>query len=243
MNLIEKLCPFFKSKKDLDRWLYNCLGYYPHNLSYFKLAFAHTSSHSDKAKLNHVHNNERLEFLGDAVLETTMSHVLYDLFPHQREGFLTEARSVLVRRKTLNKIGAKMHLEEQLHYTENANEKNVLGNCFEALLGAVYLDAGYDQSLKTVRYIYTKYIKIRPFLEHSTNYKSVLLEWVQKVHQTCEFKLVKEDLLPHNIKRFYVECYIDGAVFGLGNGTKKIDAEQHASRKSIELLKRRGLWQ
>src|SRR5690606_6504328 len=145
LNALFALYNYYLSPdKDLARRLYPLLGFVPSKLSIFKLAFAHKSTQSEKSYP--LQNNERLEYLGDAVLGTIVAEYLFKKYPNANEGFLTKMRSKIVKRKSLNKVGEKMGLDLFLaEYNPTRLSRSMLGNAVEALVGAVYLELGYDR--------------------------------------------------------------------------------------------------
>ena len=150
MRFLLQLYNYYLSKDKLfARRLRGILGFTPANMSIFKLAFSHKSSNSDKAV--GIQNNERLEYLGDAVLGTIVAEYLFKKYPNSDEGFLTKMRSKIVKRKSLNKIGDKMGLDVMLsEYNTTRLSRSMLGNAVEALVGAIYLECGYQRTLNFV---------------------------------------------------------------------------------------------
>ena len=168
------------------------LGFRENNTKLYDMAFIH-SSMSQRDKKGKLLNNERLEFLGDAVLETVMSEMVYKHYPNQKEGFLSSARALLVRRKTTNELGEKMGLRKYVVMRKgNNNFNNITGNLFEALVGAVYLDKGYDVAADFIMRSYKQHIKMDKLLRKEQNYKSMLLEWCQKERKEFYYELVEE---------------------------------------------------
>ena len=224
---------YFSSRKDAEftQKLRLLLGFVPANLYIFKLAFRHSS----KAPEIHT-NNERLEFLGDAILDSVISDYLFRKFPLKGEGFLTEMRSKIVNRKQLGGIGEAMRLFELLEYDTGYVNVNatMLGNALEALIGAIYLDAGYE---RTERFINDKilrpYIDLDKLEEKDINYKSRLFEWSQKFDRKLEFKVLKEKT-DGNVRIFVIGAFVDDKLRGTGEGRNKKTAQKAASKVVYE---------
>ena len=144
-DIIDRLRLPFRKEKELFSSLYDIMGFYPHDISYYKQALMHKSIGRRNEKGKPL-NNERLEFLGDALLDAVVGHIVYDHFPGKREGFLTNTRSKLVSRDTLGKLAEEMGLKQLILSSGHSNSHNsyMAGNAFEALVGAIYLDQGYD---------------------------------------------------------------------------------------------------
>ena len=187
-------------------------------------------------------NNERLEFLGDAILSTIVAEYLYKKYPTGNEGFLTKMRSKIVKRQTLNFIADKMGLDVILsEYTQGKLSSSMLGNALEALVGALYLELGY---VKTRNYVISKilikYLDIHKLESLDDNYKSQLLEWCQKKDKKIDFKLLSKFKLDKR-DRFKVAIMIDGKEMSVAEDFNKKSAEQHAAStalKQLNLLKK-----
>lgn len=221
--------------KELAKRLIPLLGFVPVNLSIFKLAFSHKSSPSDKAYA--IQNNERLEYLGDAVLGTVVAEYLFKKYPNANEGFLTKMRSKIVKRKSLNRIGEKMELDLLLsEYNQTRLSKSMLGNAVEALVGAVYLELGYKGTKRfVVRRILRNYVDVHELENYDDNYKSQLLEWCQKNGQTVSYKLVARYKFEKR-DRFKVAVMVDGKKLAVADDFNKKSAEQTASEKAMHQL-------
>lgn len=179
-------------------------------------------------------NNERLEFLGDAVLGTIIAEYLFKKYPNANEGFLTKMRSKIVKRNTLNKIGDKMGLDMLLQeYSQTRLSRSMLGNAVEALVGAVYLEKGYRQTKQfIIRKILRNYVDIHELESYDDNFKSQLLEWCQKNGQTVTYKLVARYKFEKR-DRFKVAVLIDGKKISTADDFNKKSAEQTASEKAM----------
>jgi len=213
------------------------LGYTPANVHLFRKAFLHKPEKLDKYQ--DARNNERLEFLGDAMLGMVVGEYLFCKYPGNDEGFLTKMRSKIVKRKSLNSIAEKMELADLLdHYNPDTRiSPSMLGNCLEALVGAIYLDAGYS---KTKRFIIKRmlrggYLNIHELETYDDNYKSQLLEYCQKHNKIITYKLVskyKQD----KRDRFKVAVVVDDKEISQADDFNKKSAEQSASEKALKVL-------
>jgi len=211
------------------------LGFTPANLGLFKLAFSHKSNNSEKSYA--IRNNERLEYLGDAVLGTIVAEYLFKKYPSGNEGFLTKMRSKIVRRKSLNSIGDKMGLDMLLsEYNSTKLSKSMLGNAVEALVGAVYVEKGYRVTKRfVIQRILRNYIDIHQLEEVDENYKSQLLEYCQKNGQNVGYKVVARYKFEKR-DRFKVAVLVDGVQIAYADDFNKKSAEQTASNRAIKQL-------
>ncbi|MCB0606183.1 MAG: ribonuclease III [Lewinellaceae bacterium] len=211
------------------------IGFTPANLTIFKLAFSHKSSGGDKEYA--MQNNERLEYLGDAVLGTIVAEYLFKKYPNSDEGFLTKMRSKIVKRKTLNKIGDKMGLDVLLNEFNNTRlSRSMLGNAVEALVGALYLESGYRGTRRfVVRKILRSYLNVQDLENFDDNYKSQLLEWCQKNGQTVTYKLLSRYKFEKR-DRFKVAVLINGEKVATADDFNKKSAEQLASERAMQSL-------
>ncbi len=236
MRFLLRLHNHYLSKDKLfARRLRNLLGFTPANMAIFKLAFSHKSSNADKTGT--VQNNERLEYLGDAVLGTIVAEYLFKKYPNSDEGFLTKMRSKIVKRQSLNKIGDKMGLDVLLaEYNTTRLSRSMLGNAVEALVGAIYLERGYEQTLRfVVRKMLRNYVNIHDLERFDDNYKSQLLEWCQKNGQTISYKLLARYKFEKR-DRFKVAVMIDGEKVATADDFNKKSAEQMASVRAMVTL-------
>lgn len=225
----------FSAEKEYFRKLDQLLGFVPNNLSLYKLAFRHVSASATSNK-----SNERLEYLGDAILDSIIADYLFYKYPIRGEGFLTETRAKIVSRKKLGSIARKLNLQEYMEYNKSnvVINNNLLGNTLEALVGAIYLDKGYD-SVKyfLVNRILRVHIDLDELLVSDINYKSRLLEWAQKHNHRIEFRMDDERTLENNNKRFTVSLLKDGKKISNGTGGTKKTAEKNACAVAFERLK------
>jgi len=219
--------------------LKNLLGFVPGNLALYKMAFRHKSV-AQNIRKGVKNSNERLEFLGDAVLGSVVAEVLFKLYPYEDEGFLTELRSKIVSRVNLNQLARKLGFEKLIEFDNRAlnaqRQGSLLGDAFEALIGAVYLDKGYDFTKHfLINYIIKSHIDIHKLEQTETNFKSKLIEWCQRHGKDISFDLV-DNLEGENTKLFTVQASVDGEVAGMGKEFSKKNAEKLAAEKACETL-------
>jgi len=226
---------FFSPDKLFAKRLRSLVGFTPSNIGIFKLAFYHKSASSEK--LYAVQSNERLEYLGDAVLGTIVAEYLFKKYPQKDEGFLTKMRSKIVKRQSLNKIADKMGLDVFLNQYNNTRlSRSMLGNALEALVGAVYIERGYNQTRQyVIQKILRGYLDIHELESFDDNYKSQLLEWCQKNGQTVSYKMLAKYKFEKR-DRFKVAVLIDGKKLASADDFNKKSAEQTASEKAMQLL-------
>lgn len=243
INFIDRVkLLFFQKDSSFRKSIYEITGRYPHNISLYREAMAHRSAQyrGNRGQDKPV-NNERLEYLGDAILEATVSDVVYHHFPNKREGFLTNTRSKLVQRETLNKLAARMGILDLVHSssTSQSHNSNVGGNAFEALVGALYLDHGYQAVLQfvTEKMMDSRTLDLDDTAKKETNFKSKLLEWAQKNKLKCEFRIDRETN-EGNSPHFETSVIIEGVVCGSGSGFSKKQAEQATARMAYTRLRK-----
>lgn len=184
------------------------------------------------------HNNERLEYLGDAILSTVVAEYLFKKYPNQDEGFLTKMRSKIVKRETMNLIADKMGLDMILSmYSQGKMSKSMMGNALEALIGAIYLEFGYRKTKNyIIKTMLRKYLNIHELERRDDNHKSRLLEWSQKHNKDIKFEL-KARYKFEKRDKFVVAIVLDGEEIATAEDFNKKSAEQEASKKSIVKLK------
>ena len=238
--IIDRIKLPFRKDKELYLALYKILGFLPHDISLYKLALMHKSVAHRNGKGRLV-NNERLEFLGDAVLDATVGHIVYDHFPGKKEGFLTNTRSKLVQRETLGKLAKEMGITRLvLSSGRSATHNSYMGgNAFEALVGALYLDHGYDACMKFVqKQILSKLVNIDKVAYKEVNFKSKLIEWTQKNKVTMEYRSISEGKDENGSPIFECMCIIEGVECSKGKGFSKKEAHQHASEETLKKLRK-----
>lgn len=233
MKLLKNLYNrFFRKKTAFYNYLYQILGFYPENLSFYSLAFQHKSKFKE--------SNERLEFLGDSILDAVISDELYFRFPEKNEGELSKFRSKIASRTFLNKTGIALGLQNFLHFKLNQipiEETNMIGNTLESLIGAIYLDGGYalaEQFLK--KEIFEKHVNWDEIESKIVDFKSKMMHFVQKHGKTIEFEIIKETYFEANKMQFEVVLKIDGEEISRGIGSNKKKAQQFAAEKALLVL-------
>ena len=238
IKAIRRFYNFYLSpEKDFVRRLRRLLGFTPAYLQIFKLAFHHKSSNDGKSSPYGGQSNERLEYLGDAVLGTIVAEYLYKKYPTEDEGFLTKMRSKIVKRKSLNEIGFNMGLDEILStYNNTRIAKSMLGNAVEALVGAVYVEQGYALTTRFVlRRMLRNYVDVEGLETYDDNYKSQLLEHCQKNGQRVDYEILRR-FKQDKRDRFRVAVNVDGNRLAVGEDFNKKSAEQIASRRALQEL-------
>ena len=239
-NLIDKIKLSFRKDKELYFSLYEIIGFYPHNIEYYKMALMHKSIMHRNNKGKPV-NNERLEFLGDAILDAIVGDIVYHHFPGKREGFLTNTRSKLVQRETLNKLAQDMGINELILSNGHSSSHNnyMGGNAFEALVGAIYLDRGYTACMQFMQQrILTTRINLDKLAYKEVNFKSKLIEWSQKNRVKIEFVLLQQKVEKGGSPVFIYQVVLEGVEGCSGQGYSKKESQQLAAKLTLEKLKR-----
>jgi len=241
-NLFDRAKLFFCKDREFRSALYDIMGFCPHNIDLYRTAFAHKSQEYRSKKLgNKPLNNERLEFLGDAVLETVVSHIVYRHFPNKREGFLTNTRSKIVSRESLGKLAKELHIDRLIQSQTHSRTHNSYlgGNSFEALMGAIYLDRGFRYAFRFVEQrIIGAVLDLESVASKEVNFKSKLLEWSQKNRIRLEFKDSATDTDKANGPSFLTTIVIEGLYAGEGKGYSKKESHQTAAKDALTKLRR-----
>lgn len=242
INIIDRMKLPFLRKKDRELYssLYNIIGLYPHDINYYKLALMHKSIMHRNKKGKPV-NNERLEFLGDAVLDCAVGDIVYHHFPGKREGFLTNTRSKLVQRSTLNKLANDMGINDLILASGRSPMHNSYlgGNAFEALVGALYLDRGFDACMAFLKKrILKQMINIDKVAYKEVNFKSKLIEWSQKNKVLLEFEFVKGGRDKYGSPKFSYQVLLEGVPGCIGEGFTKKESQQKAAKDTLDKLKK-----
>ena len=215
------------------------LGFKPKKIQYYELALLH-KSFAVKDEGGHFLNNERLEFLGDAILDAIVADILYHQFAGKREGFLTNTRSKIVQRETLNKIAVDLGLD-RLMVVPNKNHSHnlsIYGNAFEALIGAIYLDRGYEKCKYFMEnVVFRNYLDINKLAHKEVNFKSRLIEWSQKYKTNIIFDLIEETMDRENNPVFQTKVIINGISAGYGVGFSKKESQQNAAKIALKKIK------
>jgi ribonuclease-3 len=239
MSFLKRYLLYFKSKNEkiFCYTISRIIGMYPDNSSLYKLAISHSSVAKENSS-GTKNSYERLEYLGDSVLGTVVAEYLFKKFPYKNEGFLTDIRSRIVNRESLNKVGKKMGLNRIVEYSGKVNlsHKSLYGDVLEALVGAVYLDKGFYPCRE---FILTKILEhhfdIEEVVTNTSNFKSLLIEWTQKHNHKLDFNIKEESGNMHN-KEFTAAILIDEKEVSIGKGTSKKRAEQAAAEKACDVL-------
>ncbi len=237
-NILDKIRLLFRKDKESYLCFYKMLGFYPRNIEIYQQALLHKSS-SVKAK-GRLLNNERLEFLGDAILDAVVADIVYKRFEGKREGFLTNTRSKIVQRETLNRIAVQIGLDKLIKYTPRQSSHNsyMCGNAFEALVGAIYLDRGYE----TCKFFMEERI-IKPYLNldklsrKEVNFKSKLIEWGQKNRFLIEFNLLEQSVDEQQNPVFETQVMVENIPAGQGRGYSKKESQQEAAHETLNKIK------
>lgn len=239
-KIIDRIKLPFCKEKELYLSLYNIIGVLPHNLSFYKTALLHKSvaRRNDKGKPV---NNERLEFLGDAILDAIVGDIVYEHFPGKREGFLTNTRSKIVQRETLNKLANDLGITRLILSSGHSQSHNSYlgGNAFEALVGALYLDHGYTACMKFMKkQILGELINIDKVAYKEVNFKSKLIEWTQK-HKIClEFKPLSFGKDKEGSPTFSFQVVLEGIACGEGSGYSKKESQQEAAKVTLQYIRK-----
>ncbi len=223
----------FTREKKLRLSIKNIFGFYPGNIFLYKLALRHKSASLDKINGFKI-NNERLEYLGDAILGAVVAEYLFKRFPYENEGFLTEMRSKIVSRSSLNKLSHKLGLSKLIvsSDTKNGHGKSAAGDAFEAFVGALYIDKGYEFSKKVIiNHIVTVHYDIDNLIHADINYKSKMIEWSQKEKHSLRFDLVEEIKQKHE-KQYVVEVVVDEKAITKAKDFSIKGAEKLAAEKA-----------
>ena len=227
--------------KTLACRLRRILGFYPRNIAVYREALMHRSLNHHRPH-EHKKDNERLEYLGDAVIETVVSDILFHHFPGKKEGFLTSVRSKIVQRSSLNRIAKETGLVELIQATHINHTHNsfISGNAFEALVGAIYLDRGYVHCFRFFKErIIGKHIDINKIAKEEDNFKSKLIEWSQKMQYQVEFELVDENIIGTNSPTFRSRVRIEGLEAGIGFGYSKKESQQIAAKEAMRHIRKK----
>ena len=239
-KIIDRIKLPFRKEKELYLSLYQIIGVLPRNRSYYKTALLHKSVARRNEKGKPV-NNERLEFLGDAILDAIVGDIVYARFPGKREGFLTNTRSKIVQRETLNRLANDLGITKLILSSGHSQSHNSYlgGNAFEALVGALYLDHGYTACMKFMqRQILGDLINIDKLAYKEVNFKSKLIEWTQK-HKVClEFKPLSFGKDKEGSPTFSFQVVLEGIACGEGNGYSKKESQQEAAKVTLQRIRK-----
>ena len=238
-NITDRIRLLFRKDKESYFRFYKMLGFYPRNISIYEQALLHKSS-SIKSEQGRLLNNERLEFLGDAILDAVVADIVYKKFEGKREGFLTNTRSKIVQRETLNRLAIEIGLDKLIKYSARQSSHNsyMCGNAFEALVGAIYLDRGYRACKHFMEHrIIGPYINLEKISRKEVNFKSKLIEWSQKNRVELTFELITQSHDQCFSPTFESEVLIEGIPAGRGIGYSKKESQQRAAHEAMGKIK------
>ncbi|WP_300813865.1 ribonuclease III [uncultured Bacteroides sp.] len=238
-NQIDKIRLLFRKDRESYLCFYRILGFFPRDIRIYRQALLHKSTLL-RSEEGRPLNNERLEFLGDAILDAIVGDIVYRHFEGRREGFLTNTRSKIVQRETLNKLAVEIGLDKLVKYSSRSSSHNsyMYGNAFEAFIGAIYLDQGYDRCKQFMEQkIFRHYIDLDKMSRKEVNFKSKLIEWSQKNKMEVSFELIEQFLDKENNPMFHTEVRIEGVSAGKGTGYSKKESQQNAAQMALKKLK------
>ena len=238
-NQIDKIRLLFHKDRESYFCFYKILGFFPRNIRFYEQALLHKST-SIRSEKGRPLNNERLEFLGDAILDAIVGDIVYKHFEGRREGFLTNTRSKIVQRETLNKLAVEIGLDKLVKYSTRSSSHNsyMYGNAFEAFIGAIYLDQGYERCKQFMeKKILKNYIDLDKMSRKEVNFKSKLIEWSQKNKMEVSFELIEQFLDHDSNPVFQTEVRIEGLPAGTGTGYSKKESQQNAAQMAIKKVK------
>ena len=238
-NQIDKIRLLFRKDKESYFCFYKILGFYPRNIQLYQQALLHKST-SIRSEKGRPLNNERLEFLGDAILDAIVGDIVYKHFEGRREGFLTNTRSKIVQRETLNKLAVEIGLDKLVKYSTRSSSHNsyMYGNAFEAFIGDIYLDQGYERCKRFMEEkIFKNYIDLDKMSRKEVNFKSKLIEWSQKSKVEVSFELIEQFLDEDYNPMFHTEIRIEGISAGKGTGYSKKESQQNAAQAALKKIK------
>ena len=239
-NIIPYIKLLFSKDRELYAFIRSTTGVLPHDIFLYKLAFVHRSMPVKALDGQHWANNERLEYLGDGILDAVVADYLYRHYPNQHEGFLTATRAKIVQRESLNRIGGLMHLDQRVRAAAHSQSHNsyINGNVVEALVGAIYIDHGYKVAQKFIEErIIKRYIDINKLVKTEQNFKSRLIEWTQKFRVTIEFELIDTYADSENNPIFKTAVILGGIFASDAVGYSKKESHQGASKQALKRLK------
>jgi ribonuclease-3 len=222
--------------KEISIFLKNILGYRPRNIMFYHIALMHKSKSEQVINGSSI-NNERLEYLGDAVLSLAVADYLFKKFPLLSEGPLSILRAKIVCRENLNKLAHRMGIDTMMDAPATLKAKFIYGDALEALLGALYLDKGYEKTKKIIiNKIFKYYVDMDLILEKEKNFKSKILAWSQKHRAVADFKHTEERHIGSKRKLFKAQLFINNSLVGEGLGYTIKQAEQQAAEKGWKSL-------
>ncbi len=238
-NQIDKIRLLFRKDRKSYLCFYHILGFVPHDIHIYQQALLHKST-SIRSEKGGPLNNERLEFLGDAILDAIVGDIVYRHFEGRREGFLTNTRSKIVQRETLNKLAVEIGLDKLVKYSTRTCSHNsyMYGNAFEAFIGAIYIDQGYERCKQfMLEKIFKVHIDLEKMSRKEVNFKSKLIEWSQKNKIEISFELIEQFLDKDYNPMFRTKVLVEGIPAGEGTGYSKKESQQNAAQLTLKKLK------
>ncbi|MDO4715791.1 MAG: ribonuclease III, partial [Bacteroidales bacterium] len=242
-NLLDKMKLPFRKERELLSKLYDVLGFYPKNVKYYRQALTHKSQRGRDKDGQRQQHNERLEYLGDAIIGAIVSDVMYHRFPQKGEGFLTNTRSKVVQRESLNRLADQLGVTKLVRVGKGATDHahNIGGNALEALVGAIYLDRGYNACRQ---FIHLRIVKslgdLNDLAMREINYKSKLIEWAQKNRFVVQFPNLPESERVDETNTFVTGVTVEGIHIAKGEGTNKKESHQRAAFTAWERIQNEG---
>ena len=230
----------FHPKKNTYFALRKILGFFPNNILFYEEALLHKSSTKEISTQGRYRNNERLEFLGDAILGAVIADIVYKKFKNRNEGFLTNTRSKIVKRETMDQISCELGLNKLVVSSSRLTEQknHVLGNALEAFIGAIYLDQGYRKTYRFIKdKIIRKYIDIDALAKKEVNFKSKLLEWSQKWRVEMKFSLLENYTDNDHNPVFQSQVFLNDVLAGVGTGFSKKESHQQAAHMALKRIR------
>lgn len=240
MIIIDYIKSYFSSDKELYISIKNIFGFYPGNINLYKLALRHKSATTKKINGLKI-NNERLEYLGDAILSAIVADYLFRRFPFNDEGFLTQMRSKIVSRSSLNKLSAKLGLQNLVVSADlqPMQPKSAGGDAFEAFVGAVFLDKGYNYTKQVVLHrIIGVHFDVDDLVEREVSYKSRILEWSQKEKKDIQFKIIKQ-VGEKNKRQYVISVLLDNEIIATSQDYSIKGAEKLAAEKAWQQIEKK----
>ena len=235
-SFVKTIRLFFDPKKESYFALKRILGFFPNDISFYEEALLHKSSTNIRGAYR---NNERLEFLGDAILDAVIADIVFKKYKNQNEGFLTNTRSKIVKRETLDRISGNLGLNKLVISSPHihSQKNHIMGNALEAFIGAVYLDQGYYKTYRFIeRKIISAYINIDALAKKEVNFKSKLLEWCQKNRVQMDYELMENFTDKENNPVFQSQVLLNGVLAGAGTGYSKKESHQQAACEALNKI-------
>jgi ribonuclease-3 len=230
---------YITNKQEFPTGIRKILGFRTTNLRIYEVAFIHRSASFSLPDGQRI-NNERLEFLGDAVLDAILSDYLFEKFPDANEGFMTKIRSRIVNREILNQLAVSMGIDKILvsNVSSNHSVRNLYGDALEALIGALFVDKGFKKTKNLfIKRVLNRYLDLKKIIETDTDYKSLVFEWIQKNRTNLTFAYKEDYNFKFKKSVFSATLIINKEEFGTGQGASKKEAEQEAAGKAWAKLK------